>query len=252
MRRLALQQVRELRKAGLSYHEIGRRFDPQSAAGAASPPTRQQGGIPGDPYLVVSLFDKGDDRLFLPILNAVPMGLILLDCAERPLHVNARAIQLLNNPCDGQQIRQEIHSFAGALLHLIRQHPPTTNGADVQELMVRELRTATGMYRLHGSYIGPISQGREGIMLIAIETVLAETISTEAVRRWFGLTRKEAQVALLLVQRKSTSEIAEALHISPHTARHHVRRVLAKLGVHSRRAVASVLEAERRRPETEK
>jgi DNA-binding CsgD family transcriptional regulator len=38
-----------------------------------------------------------------------------------------------------------------------------------------------------------------------------------------------------------TSEIAAALGISAHTARRHSERVLAKLGVHSRREVARLL-----------
>jgi DNA-binding CsgD family transcriptional regulator len=50
----------------------------------------------------------------------------------------------------------------------------------------------------------------------------------------FGLTAREAEVALLLGQGKSNVSIAKALGISTHTARHHTQRVLGKLKVHSR------------------
>jgi DNA-binding NarL/FixJ family response regulator len=60
-------------------------------------------------------------------------------------------------------------------------------------------------------------------------------------RHRYGLTSREAQVAILLIQGQGNSAIAEQLKISPHTARHHTQRVLAKLGVHSRAAAGAKL-----------
>jgi DNA-binding CsgD family transcriptional regulator len=48
-------------------------------------------------------------------------------------------------------------------------------------------------------------------------------------------------VALLLAERRSNTEIAGALGISPHTAKRHTERVLGKLGVSTRRAVGTVV-----------
>ncbi|HEX6616508.1 MAG TPA: LuxR C-terminal-related transcriptional regulator [Gemmatimonadales bacterium] len=50
----------------------------------------------------------------------------------------------------------------------------------------------------------------------------------------FGMTQREAEVAKLLEEGCANLVIARRLGISPHTARHHTQRVLAKLGVHSR------------------
>jgi DNA-binding CsgD family transcriptional regulator len=57
----------------------------------------------------------------------------------------------------------------------------------------------------------------------------------------YGLTPREIQVAMLVAQGRSNVAIAAALRISPHTARHHTQRVLAKLGVHSRAAAGALL-----------
>jgi DNA-binding CsgD family transcriptional regulator len=55
----------------------------------------------------------------------------------------------------------------------------------------------------------------------------------------FGLTRREAEVALLLAERLSKREIGERLGLSRHTVRHHAESVFLKLGVHSRLEVVA-------------
>lgn len=57
----------------------------------------------------------------------------------------------------------------------------------------------------------------------------------------FRLTPREAEVALLLVQRCSNKEIARQLLIARRTADHHTENVLRKLGVHSRKEVKDAL-----------
>jgi DNA-binding CsgD family transcriptional regulator len=56
-----------------------------------------------------------------------------------------------------------------------------------------------------------------------------------------GLTPREAEVAALLARGLPNAAVARQLGISPHTARHHTQRVLAKLGVHSRAEAAARL-----------
>ena len=55
----------------------------------------------------------------------------------------------------------------------------------------------------------------------------------------FGLTRREAQIVRLLARRATNREIADLLDVSPHTVRHHVENIFAKLGIHSRRSIPS-------------
>ena len=58
----------------------------------------------------------------------------------------------------------------------------------------------------------------------------------------FRLTKREAQIARLLARRASNREIAQQLDLSPHTVRHHVENIFAKLGVHSRRSIVAQFE----------
>jgi len=48
------------------------------------------------------------------------------------------------------------------------------------------------------------------------------------------LTEREAEVLQLLATHLTSTEIAERLHISPHTARYHIKNIYGKLGVHRR------------------
>lgn len=61
----------------------------------------------------------------------------------------------------------------------------------------------------------------------------------EALLRLSRLSPRERQVLALVARGKKTADIAEALVISPETARTHVQNTLTKLGVHSRLEAAS-------------
>lgn len=58
--------------------------------------------------------------------------------------------------------------------------------------------------------------------------------SPEAIRQLDGLTAREREVLALVARGDSNAEIAEALVISPLTAKTHVNRVMAKLGARDR------------------
>lgn len=61
----------------------------------------------------------------------------------------------------------------------------------------------------------------------------------EALRRASELTRREREVLALLAEGADNDNIAQALVISPQTARTHIQNVLGKLGVHSRLEAAA-------------
>lgn len=88
---------------------------------------------------------------------------------------------------------------------------------------------------------GPLGGG--DVLVVVVERERSDIPSEEEICRRFGLTRRESTVAWCLAHRHSNEEIAHALRVSPHTARHHTERVLAKLGVHTRRAVRAALVA---------
>lgn len=72
-------------------------------------------------------------------------------------------------------------------------------------------------------------------------TRAAQALTASRIRARYGLTDRQAAVAVLLADGLSNAEIARALAISPFTARNHVEQVLAKLGVSSRARAGALL-----------
>ncbi|WP_167383566.1 helix-turn-helix transcriptional regulator [Bordetella genomosp. 12] len=59
-------------------------------------------------------------------------------------------------------------------------------------------------------------------------------IDLTALQESYGLTTMEARVAVTLVERASTKDAADALGVSPHTVRTHLKSIYGKLGVDTR------------------
>ena len=88
---------------------------------------------------------------------------------------------------------------------------------------------AAGRYRLSAS----LAAGPRPLLVVAVSVPPSPRRAprpSEVAER-LGLTRRQAEVAVLLSKRHSNKEIAAALSVSVHTARHHVEAVLGRLGV---------------------
>jgi DNA-binding NarL/FixJ family response regulator len=118
---------------------------------------------------------------------------------------------------------------AGAAGYLLKSEPP--------ERIVEFLRgVARGEAALSGAVARRLlTQVREGP-----RDEVPEQIASV-------LSARELEVLLLLDRHLSTEEIAQRLFISEHTVRSHVKSLLAKLGVSSRREALERLEASRTR-----
>jgi DNA-binding CsgD family transcriptional regulator len=67
----------------------------------------------------------------------------------------------------------------------------------------------------------------------------AQTVPSIGANSPFGLTPRESEILTLLAEGRSNQAIADALFISPRTAKNHVAHILAKLGVGSRAAAVA-------------
>ena len=58
---------------------------------------------------------------------------------------------------------------------------------------------------------------------------------SKAMAEEFGLSRRETEVLVLLMQGYDTNAVAEKLFLSPHTVKSHTYHIYQKAGVNSRR-----------------
>jgi len=92
----------------------------------------------------------------------------------------------------------------------------------------------------------------EAGVLVLMDRLGPELPTTRELRVAFGLQGREPQVALLAAEGLSNEAIAQRLRLSAHTVRHYLERVLTRLGLHSRKALALHLMAgEREKPPAE-
>jgi DNA-binding CsgD family transcriptional regulator len=89
-------------------------------------------------------------------------------------------------------------------------------------------------------------------VLVLMDRLGPELPTTRELRVAFGLRGREPQVALLAAEGLSNAAIAQRLRLSAHTVRHYLERVLTRLGLHSRKALAlHLMGAEREKPPAE-
>jgi DNA-binding CsgD family transcriptional regulator len=102
-----------------------------------------------------------------------------------------------------------------------------------------QLPTTTGGWlTVHASWLsGPPAERRISVVLAPARP--ADTVPLLLAAH--GLTRREADVARLVLRGASTDAIVDALHISRYTVQDHLRAVFDKVGVRSRRDLAGHL-----------
>lgn len=186
---------------------------------------------------------SGDARAFLRTLDVLDVPLGFFSSSGTLVHANRSFRRMLEaTRRDPHGLLREASQFARALWSMARLRGLTAGqlGA-VEELGHREVSSAAATYRLRGSYLGLDLLGVGALLLIAVEPAGASLPSEGVLRRRWKLSPQEARVARLLATGRTNQEVAAALAISIHTARHHAARVRAKLGVHSRTQVAARL-----------
>ncbi|HEU4524331.1 MAG TPA: helix-turn-helix transcriptional regulator [Gemmatimonadales bacterium] len=139
------------------------------------------------------------------------------------------------------------------LLDLItRQAGYTAASAGSLREDYRELELSGRSYRLIAKRVPPGDLLPEAGVLVLMDRMGPELPTTRELRVTFGLRGREPQVALLAAEGLSNAAIAQRLRLSAHTVRHYLERVLTRLGLHSRKALAlHLMGAEREKPPIE-
>jgi DNA-binding CsgD family transcriptional regulator len=101
-----------------------------------------------------------------------------------------------------------------------------------------EVELSGRSYRLMASRAAAGTLLPESAVLVLMNRLGPGLPTTQELRISFGLRGREPQVALLAAEGLSNADIAQRLRLSAHTVRHYLERVLDRLGLHSRKALA--------------
>jgi DNA-binding CsgD family transcriptional regulator len=165
---------------------------------------------------------------FFRVLDAMREGLMLVEASGRVLHETPAIARLLADEWERDRVRTAMLACARSL-------------SEARRAYGGEVRTAQHRYRIRGCYAGEELAGSSTV-LVAVERVGPVPVPDDtALKLKFGLTPREIQVTWLLAAGRRNDDVAASLQISPHTARRHTERVLAKLGASSRAAVGALL-----------
>jgi len=187
-----------------------------------------------------------DARVFLESLDAVDVGLAFYDGDARLIHSNRLMTRAVEDGVAGSEIEKELRALV--LGHARDVEGGAAEGAEpagaapsreVRELAVLDVTGTGRRFRVRLSYVGMDLFGHGPSYLVSLRPHAGAPDAVLMER--FGLTSREVRVARMLGHGCSNARIARELGISPHTARHHTEKVLAKLGARSRSQVAPLL-----------
>jgi len=182
------------------------------------------------------------------LLDAIPEAVLMYDGSGGLVHANPRAAELFGMPGasgPGAQVRTEAQRMAWSLAAAAQRSvvlSPTRNTHPTET--TREVRADGRVYRLRGTLAtGWMPAGEAGVLVTAAFEIVNPLTDIE-LRSRYGLSAREIEVARLVASGLSNNEVAEKLGVSYFTARNHVERLLAKLGVGNRSRVGAVLRNE--------
>ncbi|HSG86032.1 MAG TPA: response regulator transcription factor [Candidatus Limnocylindrales bacterium] len=185
------------------------------------------GLLDSQPDLVV-VGQAGDGRTGIELIAELRPDVAVLDVAMPGISGLDAARELQERCPEVAVLMLTIHDRDDYLFEALRAGAAgyVLKGADAQELLA-----ALRSVRSGGVYLQPA----------AAKALMADVL-TRAERgddrdRYGGLTDREREIVRLIAQGQTTREIAETLHLSPHTVQSHRDRIMAKLDLHTKAAL---------------
>lgn len=191
--------------------------------------------------------------VYAQAMDNLSLGTIILDESGRVLHTNALARQILVG-CDGISLTgttlvlchpDDAQRFKAAVVRMSEARRAGKAGvAEVIRVQHPSGRPALSMIVRPA----PMDPGEQnGAMTPAVAVFLSAEYTTrdasvECVQKLFGLTQKEAMLALSLTSGRTLQQAANEMNITPNTARAHIRAIFAKTGIDRQtKLVAAIL-----------
>lgn len=212
--------------------------------------TRQLSSVPEQLHLAEFIFPalEAGTRLLLELsprrgmlagmLDRLGIAVVVYSSAGSELVRNVAMGHLLRLEPDPERLMQQVRSFAQRILPLLDGRAPVDVAGAAG---THRVRTGAASYLLRGAFLPAGSFGGLPAIWVTVQPAQARLPPVELLRERFGLTAREAEVALLLARGGTNKAIARELGIRPATVRTHSEHLFPKLGVSSRKALGLAL-----------
>ena len=172
--------------------------------------------------------EAGTGREAVAKAQAVLPDVVLLDVAMPELN-GLGATRMIKGQSPGVQVLiLTMHDREDYLFQALRAGASgyVLKGADTEDLLAAVRSVARG-----GVYLYP------PIAKELVSEYLRRVESGEDLASYDGLTDREREILQLIAEGKTAANIAEDLHISPHTVHSHRDNIMTKLDLHDRAAL---------------
>lgn len=159
-------------------------------------------------------------------------GLILLRSDDSVESMTPAAQRWLGDLFDATSASSVLPLIVASIADKARR---AADGKTDEVAKVRVPRRTGGWLLMHASLLGDDPGGQVGIMIHSVSQPEISALIVEA----YGLSKREREVAHLVLAGLSTREIADDLHVSPYTVQDHLKAIFAKVGVNSRRELVA-------------
>ena len=178
------------------------------------------------------------------LADLMSVGVALADGTGRIVHRNPSLVSLLS-PADAAPLNRELASVATECAGVVtgfrgRSAHPISPFFPAGRLR-RKLALKGATFTLTASALAREPSAYAASVAVVVERAEHVVFPEGLLRARYDLTPREIEVARFLADGASNAAIANALGISPATARHHTEAVLAKLGVSSRARIPRLL-----------
>ncbi|HZD06520.1 MAG TPA: helix-turn-helix transcriptional regulator [Longimicrobiales bacterium] len=175
-------------------------------------------------------------RYLLRVVDELRRMTWLWSGEAKELHRNPSLRRLLREP-DARRIEDAARILVRRTVEIRRRsrksHPPDPGSPGE-----RVVEVASGRYRMRALYLDLYPAAGSELVLVEIEPLAPKLPGRKTLQARFGLTPRQAEVAILLARGASNRAVADTLGISTHTVRSHAEIVFHKLDVHTRKALA--------------
>ncbi len=191
----------------------------------------------------VQLFLHGlADRARVPkLLESVREAIALFGASGRAVGESVAFTAALRESGHATRIVAEAEALARRLLQGVLATDPVAALQGAMSQWESVVSTPSGPWRLRASVLPADVILGEACALVSLSRLGPRVLSAAEAQRRYRLTAREWEVASCIARGMRNGEIARALTIRPATARRHTEKVLAKLGVSARAAVAARL-----------